>query len=237
MVHRTEDVHVFYRYTYEVVETHTINKDNKNTTQFVTYPERTVKEFDMSPLRKMPASLDDIFFFKMRSHPFSMFVDYESFFNRSLILHEDVLGPFLVKLKKHIMSIQVCLGSIEEWIMEPKENINYLESTFGEFAETSPDYKDELEKECECPPGTHPDCLLCLRCKRPFSDHEKICNQKRCHDYRYYGNSAVFRCKKFQVLKKCANNPVLGKIESKFEIAREGDQKKLEMLLKFMAME
>jgi len=39
------------------------------------------------------------------------------------------------------------------------------------------------------------------------------------------------------VLKKCANNPVLGKIESKFEIAREGDQKKLEMLLKFMAME
>ena len=163
MAHRTEDVDAFYRYAYEVVETHTINKDNKNTTQFVTYPERTVKEFNMSPLRKIPVGLDNIFFFKKRSHPFSMFIDYESFFKRSLILHEDVLGPFLAKLKEHIMSIQVCLGSIEEWIMLPKENIIYLESTFGKsIAETPPDYKDELEKDCDCPPGTHPDSLLCL---------------------------------------------------------------------------
>lgn len=138
------------------------------------------------------------------------------------------------------MSIQVCLGSIEEWIMVPKENINYLESTFGEsIAETSPDYTDELEKDCDCPPGTHSDCLLCLRCKRSYSSHCQRCNEKTCHDWDTYYDyrDRVFRCKKFQVLKKCVNNSTLGKIESKFEIAKESDQKKLEMLLKFMAME
>ena len=240
MAHRTEDVHVFYRYAYEVVETHTISKDNKNTTQFVTYPERTVKKFDMKPLRKIPAGLDDIFFFKMRSQPFSVFVDYESFFNRSLILHEDVLGPFLAKLKDHLMSIQVYLGSIEVWIMVPKDNISYLESTFGKsIAETSPDYIDELEKDCGCPLGTHPDHLLCLRCKRPYSSHDDRGEyERRCHDWGHYGNyTKVFRCKKFQVLKKYVNNSTLGRIDSKFEIAKESDQKKLEMLLKFMAME
>ena len=141
----------------------------------------------MSPLRKIPSGLDNIFFFKMRSGPFSIFVDYESFFKRSLILHEDVLGPFLAKLKEHMMSIQVCLGSIEEWIMAPKENISYLESTFGiSIAETTPDYKDELEKDCDCPSGTHPDCLLCLRCKQSYSNHGQM--------QRYRGNIACKTC-------------------------------------------
>ena len=49
-----------------------------------------------------------------------------------------------------------------------------------------------------------------------------------------YSRDRVFRCKKFQVLKKCVS-PVLGRIESTFEIAKESEQKKLEKLLEFMA--
>ena len=96
----------FVRYSYNMVETRTINKDTTST-QFITYPERSEKTFDMTPLEKLPVGLNDIIVSKRKESPFSMFIDYGSFFERSLNLHEDVLGPFLSRLKGHLMDIQV----------------------------------------------------------------------------------------------------------------------------------
>ena len=51
------------------------------------------------------------------------------------MLHDDILEPFLCKLKQHLESIQVCLGEIESWLLEPKSNIQCLEETFGKKLE------------------------------------------------------------------------------------------------------
>ena len=46
------------------------------------------------------------------------------------MLHDDILEQFLCKFKQHLESIQVCLGKIESWLLEPKSNIQFLEETF-----------------------------------------------------------------------------------------------------------
>mmetsp|Transcript_29111 Transcript_29111/g.70300 ORF Transcript_29111/g.70300 Transcript_29111/m.70300 type:complete len:107 (-) Transcript_29111:296-616(-) len=43
---------------------------------------------------------------------------------------EDVLMPFLVALKKHLESVQVLLGEIEDWIMEHRATLEFIEATF-----------------------------------------------------------------------------------------------------------
>ena len=62
-----------------------------------------------------------------KAEPLNTFIDYDAFFQRALMLHEDVLEPFLAKLKHHIQSIHVCMGGIESWLLEPKRNIEFLE--------------------------------------------------------------------------------------------------------------
>lgn len=117
----------FTRYSFHGVETYTVN----STTSFATFLERSEYTFNTMSLMKLPAGLNDIFIFRYKAAPFTMFVDFELFFENSLILHESVLGPFLVKLKDHLMTIHVCLGRIETWLMEPMKNINHLEAVFG----------------------------------------------------------------------------------------------------------
>jgi len=91
---------------------------------------------------------------------------------KSLILHDNVLGPFLEILKEHLLSsVQVCLGEIETWLMESGSHINYLESTFGVKLEF-PGENEILMKSCSCPEGTHPDSLLCCGCGKSFNTHD-----------------------------------------------------------------
>ena len=135
--------------------------------------------------------------------------------------------------------------------MVPKQNIHYLESKFGSI-----DVPEDIEltKICDCPPETHHKNLVCLRenCKLPLSSHRfctgdfddddsfdptfesfEQCCSDFCH-YDTYRSRALFNCKNFQVLKTYANNSVLGKIEAKFELAKQEDQKKLDKLITFM---
>jgi hypothetical protein len=77
----------------------------------------------MTPLSKLPAGIDDIFVPNRK--PIGKFIDFEALFEKSLILHDDVLGPFLEILKEHLLSsVQVCLGEIETWLMESGSHIN-----------------------------------------------------------------------------------------------------------------
>ena len=50
-----------------------------------------------------------------------------------------LLSPFLVKLKDHLESVQVCLGEVDSWLMDVKSNTEFLESTFGVSLETPGD--------------------------------------------------------------------------------------------------
>jgi hypothetical protein len=100
-------------------------------TELITVQERDQEAFSMKPLLELPAGLNDLFVVKYQAAPYHDFINYDDFFKTAIMLHDDVLEPFLVKLKQHLESIQVCLGEIESWLLEPKSNIQFLEETFG----------------------------------------------------------------------------------------------------------
>ena len=211
----------FVRYAFDLVETYTI--DSKS--QFVTYPDKLVKVFDMTPLSKLPAGIDDIFVPNRK--PFGKLIDFEALFEKSLILHDDVLGPFLEILKEHLLSsVQVCLGEIETWLMESGSHINYLESTFGVKLEF-PGENEILTNYCSCPEGTHPDSLLCCGCGKSFNTHGG--SDHRCST----GYGHCFKCKKFNLLKSCS---LPGTLEMKFDISKLHERKRLEKVLELMEM-
>lgn len=224
--HYPEGTEIFTRISFDVVETFQVVLNSKKTvTRFVTYPERSSKTIDTKVLSDLPANLLDIFAPVQKSGRYSAFVDYESYFEKSLILHDDVLEPFLAHLKVHLMSVQICLGEIETWVVEPRRNIDFLETTFGKDVKM-PGEDEDLERECACPSGTHPKHIICLHCNCALSAH-RLGN---CCD-----GTGFFHCKLFQVLKEC--HTTSGKIEATFEIMKENEQKKLKKIIEFAEIE
>lgn len=110
---------------------------HEDMTELITVQERTKKSFSMKPLSELPIGLKDLFElkykpirYKLSSPNIDSFIDYDAFFKTAIMLHDDVLEPFLVRLKQHLDLIQVCLGETESWLREPKNNIQFLEETF-----------------------------------------------------------------------------------------------------------
>ena len=201
-------------------------------THFVTYPERSEKSFDMDPLINMPDDINGIICYTYRDDPYDDFIDYGAYYEKSFILHEDVLGPFLVNLKVHLISFQVCLGEIESWIREAHQNIDYLEATFNMKVEM-PGESEALIKECYCPKGTHPSWLICEKCKLYTFKHHSDSKDNKCPGSAG-GYGDTFHCKKSQQLK--SYKLVDGKIEMTFRIADENGRKKLEKVLELMSI-
>ncbi|KAL7452602.1 hypothetical protein ACHAWC_004332 [Mediolabrus comicus] len=216
----------FTRIMYKVVKTRARNDG----TQIITRPKRTTKEFDTTPLSKLPKGLDNIIVSdNMTEHRFSSFIDFEAFFEKSLVMHETVLEPFLPKLKEHLMTIQVCLGKIDSWVIqETQENISFLEETFETKMEI-PDDDDQLgSRNCNC--ETHGPCELCLGCGEMYCEHYYKYSKKRCNKNDPYN---LFQCQYYQILKQC-NDDV--KFEATFDVTDEQDKARLKKLLELMAM-
>ena len=220
----------FVRYSFAVVESFTI----VSKTQFVTYPEKLEKEFDMAVLSNLPAGIDSIFL--PPKEAYTNFINYEALFEKSLILHDDVLGPFLEQFKVHLVSsVQVCLREIETWLMEPGSNIQYIESKFGVKLEL-PEENEILTKSCTCPAGTHSGSLVCVQCKKELRNHidsSSTTLKKKCYSCPYLHD--VFQCSKFNLLKEW-NSTLPGSLELKFNIAKLHDRKKLDKVLELMEM-
>ena len=99
---------------------------------FTANQSQSFKTFDVKPLTTLPAGLEGVLAYKRRNKPPGTHcIDHEALYEQSLVLHEDVLRPFLCAFKEYLMSVQVCLGDIEAWIIEPREHIDCLESIFG----------------------------------------------------------------------------------------------------------
>jgi len=81
---------------------------------FETPAELQIQKFDMPT--SIPPELTNILSYK--KHKGELLPDYDHFLETSLLLCEDVLIPFLLKLKTHLEEIQVFLGIIESWLME-----------------------------------------------------------------------------------------------------------------------
>jgi hypothetical protein len=221
----------FKRIAYEVVTTRARNDG----TQIITQPIRTTKEFNTTPLSKLPEGLDDIIVSRnMTGDNLSSFIDFEVFFKRALLLHDTVLEQFLPKLKEHLMSIQVCLGEIDAWVIqESKETINFLEETFEKKIEI-PDENVILEPhQCKC--EKHDPNEICLYCTKKYCDHygsHHRCNE-RDYNFHSYETNNYFRCEYYQILKQCNSE---GKIETTFEITNEQGKARLKKLLELMAL-
>ena len=211
----------FNRITYEVVTVRTRN----NVTEVITHPIRTTKEFRTTPLSKLPQGLEDIIVSRTSTGKFQDFIDFNAFFKRTLLLHETVLEQFLPRLKDHLMSIQVCLGEIDSWVIqEPQENITFLEETF-EMKMEIPDYEVTLgPHKCSC--YTHDPNEICLRCGKKYCDH--LPWTKRCNDENRYQS---FRCEYYQILKQCNNE---GKHEANFNLTNEKERIRLTKFLEFI---
>jgi hypothetical protein len=104
--------------------------DARPKTEFFVEESLSKKIFNMEPLTELPASLKNVFVVQYKAEPLNAFIDYDAFFQSAIMLHEDILKPFLAMLKYHIESIHVYLGEIETWLLEPKSNIEFLEKTF-----------------------------------------------------------------------------------------------------------
>lgn len=222
---------MFTRYGFEVVKV----RPSGTLTQFITKPECSKKEFDMKPLSDLPAGIDDLFVVKYQAEPYTMFIDYKAFFECAIMLNDEILEPFLAKLKFHIESIHVCLGEIEEWLLEPKSNIDFIEETFG--VELDIPTVDDITVECACPTGTHPSSELCTKCGLQFGSHHR---ESYYGSYYYYScpsssvsyTTTTFHCTKYVVLKECNES---GKFEKTFAIAEKSEQKKLKKFLEFLS--
>ncbi|KAL7448566.1 hypothetical protein ACHAWC_000730 [Mediolabrus comicus] len=218
----------FKRIAYEVVATRARNDG----TQVITQPIRTTKEFNTTPLSKLPEGLDDIIVSrKMIGDNLSSFIDFEIFFKRALLLHDTVLQPFLPKLKEHLMTIQVCLGEIDAWVIqETQNNINFLEETFKKKMEIPDD--DQLGRNCIC--ETHDPNKHCLRCGINYGLHKPYCPLS-CLETNITSPVLLrrFQCEYYQVLKQCNS---VGKFETTFNLTDEKERARLTKLLEFIAM-
>lgn len=120
----------FHRHSFDVIKV-CPSLPLDELTRFMTEPVCSEKKFVLNSLIKLPDCLEETFVVKCMDRPHSKFIDYNLFFQNSLSLHDDVLGPFLAKLKDHIESVQVCLGEIDRWLLEPVGNVDFLNKTFS----------------------------------------------------------------------------------------------------------
>lgn len=98
-----------------------------DTIVFSTKPNRVDKFFDTQSMVSIPEKLSGIFEIKYDE---DLHVDYDSLLERVQLLHEDVLGPYLVKLMEHLQSINGSLKEISKWIAEPSDYLKFLTKTF-----------------------------------------------------------------------------------------------------------
>ena len=152
------------------------------------------------------------------------------------MLHDDILEPFLVKLKDRVESIHVLLGEMETWLSEAQMKMDFIESTFGMKLEAPTADNLNVEEIIDCPGGHSHGGQKCLRCQKYFHNHSPYFpfNCPNSH-YGGYLSTMRFRCKqksrKVHILKKYND---AGKFEKTFQIATESEQTKLKKFLEYM---
>jgi hypothetical protein len=214
---------ILTRYGFDVVKV----RQRGAVTEFITEAACSSERFSIDSLMHLPASLDSVVVVQYQTAPFSDFIDYNSFFRSALMLHDDVLEPFLVKLKDHVESIHVLLGEMESWLLESRRRIEFIESTFDTKLETPYEVSD-------CGHSRHLASTCCYRCR------ERYCQHSEGTSGRYYCTDGLHLGQRFQCEKKVPKLYILktyteaGKFEKTFQIATESDQTKLKKFLDYM---
>ena len=119
-----------------------------NLLEIVTQAERATQTFDTRPLSNSPSGFSDIVVVKHQSS--SMFIDFSDLFNKTLLLNDGAVQCLLPKLKEHLEVAQVCLGKLDDWIMQSSRNVSFINNVFQKDYKT-PDDVDPLRiSELKC---------------------------------------------------------------------------------------
>jgi hypothetical protein len=132
------------RFGFETIKTRQV-VDTK--LELVTQAERVVRTFDTWPLSMPPSGFEKIIVVKYM--PLTEYVDFNDLFRKTLLLNDDALGELLPKLKGHLESIQVCLGELDEWVMQPMKNVSFINGIF-EKEHKIPSDIDPTQTSLEC---------------------------------------------------------------------------------------
>ncbi|KAL7482341.1 hypothetical protein ACHAW6_008008 [Cyclotella cf. meneghiniana] len=229
----------------EFDEVHTQHRGSNDKTVFVVYPKQSQRSFQTGILSNIPSELECIIKpTAYREEPHSSFIHHEAYFRSCLVLHDEILAPFLVYFKDYLMSVQICLGKIDEWIMEPNETLQFLRTTFGDVPSLDVTKMGEWHRSktatmflCHCPVGRHSAEDICLKCKHPFQKHnirmspefdgDATCSYICPHRQEYFHCNEVAAV----VLKECSS---YGRHETKFSLLNESERNKLKKFLDYI---
>ena len=117
---------IFYRAGYFEVIVSTNSEDDVCYLEFRTTTKVEQKKFEKFP--RIPKVLDEIL--PAQASSWVVLPDYESYLVRAMVLHEDIMKPFLSILKNHLKQVQVALGEIEGWLLEPVQTLNWINEKF-----------------------------------------------------------------------------------------------------------
>ena len=116
------------RRDFDVVEAYYLHsKSDKGFVMFKSIPLCEEKEFNITPLIKLPSELD---IFRIETLK-SGLIKFDVLFEMSSVLHDSILTSFLTNLKNHLVKVNFCLTGIHEWLNKTATNKPFLERAFG----------------------------------------------------------------------------------------------------------
>lgn len=198
--------------------------------------------FDLSLLKQLPAALGILQPIN-QTKLLVFFIDYELIVQRAIgAFHEDVLHPFLAQLKRHLETIQVCLGEVDSWLLDAETYMRFLETTFGKKLETRGESTvyASLTADDRIVAGTDR-CLSnqpCMNCW--FLFHTLQCELIACYYYRrcinppklFNGFPSFYSYQKEEMLTECG---FVGLLQVSFDISHDTEQTRLLRLLDFIS--
>jgi hypothetical protein len=154
----------FQRTAFAVINVASESQASVKQTKFTTTAESQTKAFGTLP--SLPSVLTDYVVYKPDTDV--AFPDYIKLLKSSLLLREDVLPTFLAKLKQHLEDVQVFLGGIDSWLMDPQGCIDFMQEHFGMTPAI-------LQQKTYCSSYlckvTHDALSICKTCNRAYNTH------------------------------------------------------------------
>ncbi|CAB9505159.1 expressed unknown protein [Seminavis robusta] len=117
---------------------------------------------------ELPSVLSDILPIGITS-PDEVLHNYEDYISKTAMLHNDILSLFFVVLKDHLKTIQVALGEIDSWHLEPVHVVQFLNNQFGVHLQVPGHYQGSLGGAVTELLAPVP--LTCLKCFRSKAEH------------------------------------------------------------------
>lgn len=166
----------FYRYGYFSVQASTCRSNWFSPSQvhfgFQTSTELMTETFGDMPI--IPSALVKILSKPSYSGSDSVLPLYEEYIDKAMLLDDTILKLFLTVLKEHLKWVLVLLKEIEAWVLEPINNLNYINEQFDTKLESP------KPKGCNGTCGSHhDDNAMCIRCFHPLHSHGLLGSLRR----------------------------------------------------------